>query len=109
MPVTQSSVMSRVKRLFFHILMGKITIKIRPETPEQFGFLARERTRNVIISLWMLMDTSLVDRSIQIQRRLYLCYIDYSTAFTKGNTKTISTLCMKQVMVGLVCPLTTNI
>ncbi|GFO32266.1 endonuclease-reverse transcriptase [Plakobranchus ocellatus] len=52
---------------------------IRPEiSPKQFGFVPDKGTRNAIFTLSMLME-----RCIEIQKDLHLCFIDYSKALDK--------------------------
>ena len=53
--------------------------KIRPEISEkQFGFVADRGQRNAIFTLNMLLE-----RSIEVQKDICLCFIDYSKAFEK--------------------------
>ncbi|GFO26963.1 RNA-directed DNA polymerase from mobile element jockey-like [Plakobranchus ocellatus] len=52
---------------------------IRPEiSPKHFGFMPDKGTRNAIFTLPMIME-----RCIEMQKGLYLCFIDYSKAFAK--------------------------
>ncbi|GFO22355.1 LINE-1 reverse transcriptase [Plakobranchus ocellatus] len=52
---------------------------IRPEiSPNLFGFMPDKGIRNVIFTLSMLME-----RCIEMQKDLYLCFIDYFKAFDK--------------------------
>ncbi|GFO18256.1 LINE-1 reverse transcriptase [Plakobranchus ocellatus] len=52
---------------------------IRPEvSPKQFSFMPDKGTRNAIFTLSMLME-----RCIEMQKDLDLCFIDYSKAFDK--------------------------
>ena len=61
------------------VLMKRMRNKILPEISEtQFGFIADESTRSTIISLSTLME-----RAIEVQKDLHLCFIDYSKAFDK--------------------------
>ncbi|GFR67290.1 LINE-1 reverse transcriptase [Elysia marginata] len=60
--------------------MTRVRSKIHPEIAEyQFGFISDKGTRNAIFTLSMLME-----RSVEVQRYVYLCFIDYSKAFEKG-------------------------
>lgn len=60
-----------------HRTIRKMRNKILPEISEtQFGFMADKGTRNAIFALKTLME-----RSIEVQKDLYLCFIDYSKAF----------------------------
>ena len=59
--------------------MGRTGNKIHPELSEaQFGFLPDKGTRNVIFSL-----STLLERAIEVQQNIYLCFIDYVKAFDK--------------------------
>ena len=52
---------------------------LRPEISQlQFGFVPDKSTRNAIFTLSMLAE-----RCIEMQKDLYLCFIDYSKAFDK--------------------------
>ena len=44
----------------------------------QFGFVPDKGTRNAIFTLSMLME-----RCFEVQKDLYICFIDYSKAFDK--------------------------
>ncbi|GFR94219.1 RNA-directed DNA polymerase from mobile element jockey-like [Elysia marginata] len=57
--------------------MTRIRSKIRPEIAEsQFGYVPGKGTRNAIFTLSMLME-----RAVEVQHDIYLCFIDYSKAF----------------------------
>ena len=59
--------------------MNRMRNKIVPEQYEtQFGFMTDKGTRNAIFSLRTLME-----RAIEVQNGLYLCFIDYSKTFDK--------------------------
>ena len=59
--------------------MNRMRNKIPPEISEtQFGFMKDKGSRNAIFSLRTLME-----RAIEIQKDLYLSFIDYSKAFDK--------------------------
>ncbi|GFN90940.1 endonuclease-reverse transcriptase [Plakobranchus ocellatus] len=59
--------------------MKRMRNSILPEISEtQLGFMADKGTRNAIFALKTLME-----RSIQVQKDLYLCFIDYLKAFDK--------------------------
>ncbi|GFO06440.1 RNA-directed DNA polymerase from mobile element jockey-like [Plakobranchus ocellatus] len=61
------------------VLMHRMRKSIRPEiSPEQFGFVPDKGTRIAIFTLSMLME-----RCIEMQKDLHLCFIDYSKAFDK--------------------------
>ena len=44
----------------------------------QFGFMADKGTRNAVFCL-----RTLIKRAIEVEKDLYLCFIDYSKAFDK--------------------------
>ena len=71
------SLMSQITKILLKILTGRIRNKLRPEiAEEQNGFVEDKGTRNAIFCL-----STLIERSMQVQRNLYLCFIDYSKAF----------------------------
>ncbi|GFS27605.1 SH3 domain-binding protein 2-like [Elysia marginata] len=71
------SLMSHTLKLLLRILLTRIRSKIKPEILEtQFGFVANKGTTNAIFTMMMLME-----RFIETQKDLYLCFIDYSKAF----------------------------
>ena len=71
------SLMSQITKILLKILTGCIRNKLGPEiAEEQNGFVEDKGTRNAIFCL-----STLIERSLQVQRNLYLCFIDYSKAF----------------------------
>jgi len=73
------SLMSHTMKILLRILMERIRTKLRPEISEtQFGFVADKGTTNAIFTLQMLME-----RGIEVQKNIFLCFIDYSKAFDK--------------------------
>ena len=73
------SLMSHFTKVLLRILMVRMRKNLKPEiSPSQFGFVADKGTRNAIFTLKMLME-----RCIEVQKDLYLCFIDYSKAFDK--------------------------
>ena len=46
---------------------------------EQYGFMKDAGTRNAIFTLRMICE-----RSIEMQKDIYLCFIDYTKAFDKA-------------------------
>ena len=73
------SLMSHLTKVMLRVLMNRIRNKILPEMSEtQFGFMTDRGTINAIFSLRTLME-----RAIEIQKDLYLCFIDFSKAFDK--------------------------
>ena len=73
------SLMSHITKILLKILMARMRNKITPEiAEEQCGFVKDKGTRNAIYML-----RTLTERAIEIQRDLYLCFIDYTKAFDK--------------------------
>ena len=73
------SLMSHLTKILLRVLMNRIRKSLRPEISRtQFGFVPDKGTRNAIFTLSMLME-----RCIEVQRDLYICFIDYSKAFDK--------------------------
>ena len=73
------SLMSHLTKVMLRVLMNRMRNKMLPEISEtQFGFMADKGTRNAIFALRTLME-----RAIEVQKDLYLCFIDYSKAFDK--------------------------
>ncbi|GFN88481.1 RNA-directed DNA polymerase from mobile element jockey-like [Plakobranchus ocellatus] len=71
------SLMSHFTKILLYVLMHRMRKNIRPEiSPKQFGFMPDKGTRNAIFTLSMLME-----RCIEMQKDLHLCFIDYSKAF----------------------------
>ena len=71
--------MSHITKILLKILMARMRNKITPEiAEEQCGFVKDKGTRNAIYML-----RTLTERAIEIQRDLYLCFIDYTKAFDK--------------------------
>ena len=53
--------------------------KLKPEiSNSQFGFMADKGTRNAIFTLSMV-----IERTIEMKKDLYLCFIDYAKAFAR--------------------------
>ena len=73
------SLMSHFTKILLRVLMLRVRKSLRPEiSTKQFGFVRDKGTRNAIFTLSMLME-----RCIEVQKDLYLCFIDYSKAFDK--------------------------
>ena len=61
------------------ILMQRMRSKLKPEiSNSQFGFIAAKGTRNAIFTLSMM-----IERTIEMKKDLYLCFIDYAKAFDR--------------------------
>ncbi|MCH9665805.1 MAG: hypothetical protein K0U41_08180 [Gammaproteobacteria bacterium] len=73
------SLMSHIIKLILRIIMIRARNKIRPEIGEQqYGFVQDAATRNAIFMVRMLSE-----RAIEMQKDLYICFIDYTKAFDK--------------------------
>ena len=71
--------MSHLTKALLRIIMARMRKSLRPEISQlQFGFVPDKSTRNAIFTLSMLAE-----RCIEMQKDLYLCFIDYSKAFDK--------------------------
>ena len=70
------SLMSHVTKLVFRIVINRIRGRTLHEiAPEQYGFMPDKGIGNAIFVLRML-----VERSIEKQKDVYVCFIDYSKA-----------------------------
>ena len=73
------SLMSHVTKIIMRILMQRARNKIQPEFgKEQFGFIKDSGTRNATFTLRRISE-----RAIEIEKDLYLCFLDYAKAFDK--------------------------
>ena len=73
------SLMSHLTKVMLRVLMNRMRNKFLPEISEtQFGFMKDKGTGKVIFSLRTLME-----RAFEVQKDLYLCFIDYSKPFDK--------------------------
>ena len=71
------SLMSHVTKLVLRIVINRIRGRTLHESaPEQYGFMPDKGTGNAIFVLRML-----VERSIEKQQDVYVCFTDYSKAF----------------------------
>ena len=75
------SLMSHISKFFLKIILKRMQNKIKREiADEQCGFVEDSGTSNAIYIL-----RTLTERSIEVQKDLYLCFIDYTKAFDKVN------------------------
>ena len=71
------SLMSHVTKLMLRIVINRIRGRSLYEiAPKQYGFMSDKGTGNAICVLWMF-----VERSIDKQKYVYVCFIHYSKAF----------------------------
>ena len=68
------SLMSHITKLVLRIVINRIRGRTLQEvSPEQYGFMPDKETRNAIFVLMRL-----VERSVEQQKDVYTCFIDYS-------------------------------
>ena len=73
------SIISQVTKILLRVILKRIRSKIQPEiSDEQFGFVSGKGTRNAIFCL-----RTIAERSIEVQKNLYICFVDYEKAFDK--------------------------
>ena len=73
------SLMSHITKLLLRIVMQRAQKRIKPEIgEEQCGFIENTGTRNAIFMVHMLSE-----RAIEMQKDVYMCFIDYTKAFDK--------------------------
>ena len=71
------SIMSQLGKIILRVILNRIRSKIRPEiAEEQYGFVKGKGTANAIFLLRMMTE-----RAIEMQRDIFLCFIDYQKAF----------------------------
>ena len=74
------SLMSHVTKILLRIVMMRVRNKIRPEiAEEQCGFVEGKGTSNAIFML-----RNIIERTLEIQKEVYFCFIDYIKAFDRG-------------------------
>ena len=73
------SLMSHITKILLRIIMMRVRNKIKPEiAEEQCGFVDGKGTMNAIYLLRTLME-----RSLEHQKDIFLCFIDYTKAFDR--------------------------
>ena len=71
--------LSHLTKVKLKVLINRMKNKILPEISEtKFGFMTGKGTRNAIFSLRTVME-----RATEVQKDMYLGFIDYSKAFDK--------------------------
>ncbi|KAG1671332.1 Craniofacial development protein 2 [Nymphon striatum] len=77
------SLMSHVTKLLLKIILQRITNKINQEVSRlQSGFRSGSGTREGIFNL-----RNIYERSLEVQKDVYICFIDYRKAFDRTETK----------------------
>ena len=73
------SLMSHVTKIILRVLLLRLRNRIRPEIGrEQFGFVEDAGTRNAIFVFRVITE-----RAVEMQKDIYMCFIDYAKAFDK--------------------------
>ena len=71
------SIMSQLGKIVLRVILNRVRNKVRPEvSEEQYGFVKGKGTTNAIFLLRMICE-----RAIEMQRDVFLCFIDYQKAF----------------------------
>ena len=71
------SIMSQLSKIICRVIMNRIRKKINFEiSEEQYGFRRGKGTTNAISNMRMLSE-----RAVEMQKDVYLCFIDYEKAF----------------------------
>ena len=69
--------MNQITKILLKVILNRIRNKILPEiSNEQCGFMKGKGTRNAIFIL-----RSLMERVIEVNKKLYICFIDFEKAF----------------------------
>ena len=73
------SIINHITKIILKVITERIRSRIRPEiAEEQFGFVTNSRTTNAIFTL-----NRIIENAIQLQKNVYLCFVDYQKAFDK--------------------------
>ena len=73
------SLMSHVTKIILRVLLLRLRSRIQPEIGrEQFGILEDAGTRKAIFVLRVITE-----RAVEMQKDIYMCFIDYVKAFDK--------------------------
>ncbi|GFO41170.1 endonuclease-reverse transcriptase [Plakobranchus ocellatus] len=71
--------MSHITKILLKLIMQRIRNKIKSEiAEEQCGFVEDKGTSNAIYIL-----RTLIERALEVQKDVYLCFIDYTKAFDR--------------------------
>ena len=71
--------MSHVTKILLTIVMMPVRNKIRPEiAEEQCGSVEGKGTSNAIFML-----RTIIEQTLEIQKEVYLCFVDYTKAFDR--------------------------
>ena len=75
------NLMSQVTKVLLWVIMMRLRVrnKIRPEIADELcGFVEGKGTANAIYMLRIL-----IERALEVQKDVYLCFIDYTKAFDR--------------------------
>ncbi|GFO04703.1 endonuclease-reverse transcriptase [Plakobranchus ocellatus] len=72
------SLMSHITKILLKIIMLRIRNKISEIAEQQCGFVEDKGTSDAIYIL-----RTLIERALEVQKDVYLCFIDYSKAFDR--------------------------
>ena len=73
------SLMSQITKIILKVILNRNKRKLKQEiAEEQYGFSEGKGTRNAIFIMKMLLE-----RAIEVQKEVYMCFIDYEKAFDK--------------------------
>ncbi|GFR64021.1 endonuclease-reverse transcriptase [Elysia marginata] len=73
------SLMSHITKILLRVIMMRVRNKIKPEiAAEQCGFVEGKGTTNAVFTLRVL-----IERALEVQKDVYLCFIDYTKAFDR--------------------------
>ncbi|GFS12153.1 endonuclease-reverse transcriptase [Elysia marginata] len=73
------SLMSHITKILLRIVMLRVRNKIKPQiAEEQCGFIEGKGTANAIYN-----PRVLIERALEVQKDVYLCFIDYTKAFDR--------------------------
>ena len=71
------SIMSQLSKVVLRVILNRIKNKVKSEIgEEQFGFMKGKGTTNAVFVVRMLGE-----RAIEMQKDLFMCFIDYEKAF----------------------------
>jgi len=73
------SLMSHLTKLVVRVLLGRLRGRTSGEVAEeQYGFMPDKGTRNAVFMMRILTE-----KAIEMQKDVYVCFIDYSKAFDR--------------------------
>ena len=89
------SIISQLSKVVLRIVLRRVKNVIMPEIgKEQYGFMKGKGTSNAIFILRMLGE-----RAVEMQRDLFLCFIDYEKAFDTVRHADLLTM-LKNINIG---------